>query len=392
VHNSAVIKKQKILFVITKSTWGGAGRYVYDLATRIPPADFDVAVAAAEGGLLLERLRLAGTRAIPLRWLQRNINPLKDAFTLVSLVALFLRERPAIVHLNSSKTGGLGGAAATIARLLTLSNYPRIVFTVHGWAFREPRPFWQRCLIAAGEWLASLSHDRVILISTEDHRAAGRFIPARKLALIFNGIDPPPPLPRGDARTLLGERIGEAVALDTILIGSVAELTQNKGIGVLIEAAAILAKINPAKPWRIVVVGEGEERTRLEAAIARAGLNDSIFLVGFLPDASRIASAFDIFVLPSLKEGLPYAVMEAMAAGVPVVASRVGGILDLIRDQKSGILVPAGDPEALADAIANLIAHPGTRRMLADTARQRIRSEFTIAEMMRQTIGLYTNA
>ena len=383
--------KKKILFVITKSVWGGAGRYVYDLATRIPQANFDVAVAAGGDGLLAERLRAAGIRTIPLRWLERDVNPLKEMLAFVSLILLFLRERPTVVHLNSSKVGSLGGAAAAIARLLTLSNYPRAVFTVHGWAFHEPRPFWQRWLIAAGGWLASLFHDRVILISTEDHRAAGRFIPARKLALIFNGIDPTPPLPRGDARSLLGERTGKPIALDTMLIGSIAELTRNKGINVLIGAAAMLAEENPSRQWRIMVIGEGEERERLQAAIASADLSESVSLAGFLPDAGRNASAFDIFVLPSLKEGLPYAIMEAMAAGVPVVASRVGSVLDLIRDRESGILVPAGDAHSLAKELAGLIAHPGTRRMLADTARQRIRNEFGVSEMLRQTVGLYTN-
>ena len=158
------------------------------------------------------------------------------------------------------------------------------------------------------------------------------------------------------------------------------------------EAAAIIAKTDPPVQWRMVVIGEGEEYPRLQAAITRAGLENSVSLVGFLPDAGRMASAFDIFVLPSLKEGLPYAIMEAMVAGAPVIASQVGGIPDLIRDRKSGILVPPGDPQALAGAIMELMAHPGTRRVLADTARQRIRNEFTVAEMVRQTVGLYTNA
>lgn len=384
--------RKKILFVITKSVWGGAGRYVYDLATRLPSADFDIAVAAGGDGPLFARLEAAHIRTIPLSWLQRDINPLKEFLAFISLIILFFRERPDIIHLNSSKIGGVGGIAAAVVRVATLSNHPRVLFTVHGWAFLEPRPFWQRWIIVTGSWLSSLFHDRIILVSTADYRSAERFIPARKLALVFNGIDAAPPLPRSDARTLIEERIASPLSLNTVLIGAVAELTRNKGIDTLVRAAAILSRTHEANTWRIIVLGEGEERSQLEKIISQAGLTDSFALAGFFPDADRIVSAFDIFVLPSYKEGLPYAIMEAMAAGVPVVASRVGGVPDLIRDRMNGLLVPPGDPEALAHALGELIHHPGTRRVLADVSRQRLRNEFGIAAMLRQTIGLYTNA
>ncbi|RJQ36761.1 glycosyltransferase family 1 protein [Candidatus Parcubacteria bacterium] len=386
-------RKQKILFVITKSVWGGAGRYVYDLATRLDDAGpFDIAVACGGNGPLLEKLRERGIRTIPLPWLERDIGIVRELAALGALVALFFRERPDVVHLNSSKVGGLGAVAAAIARLGRLSTRPRAIFTVHGWAFYEPRPRWQRWIIMTASWATGLLCDRVILINTADHRSAARFISHKKLALVFHGIKPLAALPRDEARRALAVRTGWPFAIDTVLIGAIAELTRTKGLDILLEAAEALKNRAGRESWRIVIIGEGEDRAKLAARIAERGLTNAVALAGFIPDAATLLSAFDIFVLPSRKEGLPYALMEAMSVGVAAVGSRVGGVPDLIEDNVSGKLVPAGDTTALAEAIGELIEHPGRRRMIGESARQRIRSAFPIDTMVHQTAALYLNA
>jgi len=140
-------KKTKILYLITKSNWGGAGRYVYDLTTSLPEDKFDVVVALGGEGLLKQRLEEKGVRVITVKSLERNVSILKEFSALFELYSLFEKERPDVVHLNSSKAGGLGAFAAR------LSGIPRIVFTAHGWAFGEKRFLLHQWLI----WMASLA-------------------------------------------------------------------------------------------------------------------------------------------------------------------------------------------------------------------------------------------
>lgn len=392
-------RKQKIVYVITKSAWGGAQRYVYDLATRLRPEDFDIAVYCGGVGPLAKKLAAEGTRAISLPRLERDIKPGRELIALFELVQLFRRERPDVIHLSSSKAGGLGTVAAFAAKLLTLNPFdklragfkPLIVFTVHGWPFREDRPAWQRILIFLSSWLSTVLTDRVIVIDAADYRAARRFIPESKLVLIPHGIAPPDFLSSAEARTVLASHIGGVAGAGTILVGTVAELTRNKGIRYLIDAAhRIKLKIQDSRfNIQVVVMGEGEERPILEREIERAGLADTIFLVGFVPDAGRYLKGLDLFVLPSVKEGLPYVVMEAMSAGLAVIATAVGGVPDLIRHGETGVLVPPKDPAALARAIADLALNPAKRRELAFAARARARERFLIEPMVERTRAVY---
>ncbi|MDP3727229.1 MAG: glycosyltransferase [bacterium] len=382
-------ERTKILYVVTKSAWGGAQRYVFDLATRLDARQFDVLVATGGTGPLVERLREGGIRTVSLPSLARDVGLWVDARALWSLLGLYRRERPAIIHLSSSKAGGIGAAAAFLYKLTTRAWGTRVVFTVHGWPFNEDRPRWQRILIFLASWFSTLFHDRVIIITTADYRAAHRFIPEEKLALIFHGIDPIDFLPRHAARAFFGEKIGTPLAPDTVLIGANAELTKNKGLNYLIQSIAQLkSKIQNAK-YKILIVGDGEDRLKLEAEITRHGLTERVFLLGFIPEVKRYLKGLDLFVLPSVKEGLPYAMLEAMAAGLPIVASRVGGTPDLIRDGESGLLVRPKDPLALAGAIGRVLADRGHWAGLGRKARERTLASFPMDAMLARTIALY---
>lgn len=383
---------KKILFVITKSSWGGAQRYVYDLATRLPSEQFIVAVACGGAGPLVEKLTHAGIRVILIPHLERDINLRKELLSLFSLLKIFIHERPDIIHLNSAKVGGLGAAAGFIYRFLFAIRYslsPRIIFTVHGWAFHETRPYWQRSLIVFFSWLGALFQDRIILINRVDYAGAQTFIPQRKLSLIFHGIGPAQFLSRNESRDFFARRISKSAGDESMLIGTTAELTKTKGLTHLLDAAAILKTRLPQVLFRILVVGDGEEHGELEAKIQKLKLDNTVFLLGYIPEASRYLKGFDIFLLPSVKEGLPYALMEAMAAGLPTVATRVGGIPDLIQNQKNGIIVPPEDPLAIATALQTLLEDPRRRNVLGQAASQTIRENFPLDAMITKTITLY---
>lgn len=395
--------RKKILYVITKSSWGGAQRYVYDLATRLDPGRFDIAVACGGNGPLVEKLERAGVRAISLPALGRRIRPGRELAALWQLFRLFGRERPGVVHLSSSKAGGLGAVAAFVCKILFPIRHPlspRIIFTAHGWPFREERPRWQRSLIFVFSWLTSVLADHLIVIDDADYRDARRFVPESKLALIPHGLPAMPFLPAAEARALIAEKIGMPPMTRAPLIGTVAELTANKGLQHLIAAIRRVkfqsknseSQANPhdrISKFQTVIMGEGELRRTLETNIRASGLAGTVHLAGFMPEAAPCLRGLDVFVLPSLKEGLPYALMEAMAAGLPVVASAVGGIPDLIRPGETGLLVPPADPTALARAISDLIRSPAERERLGRAARERILEQFRIGEMIEKTVAVY---
>ena len=384
-------QRQKILYFVTKSAWGGAQKYIYDLATRLRPDQFDIAVACGGGEALVKRLEERHVRVISIASLERDINLAKELFTLFSFIKIIYREKPDIVHLNSSKVGGLGAVAAKIVSWV-MGYGLWVVFTVHGWPFKEDRPRWQKLAVYFLSWLSSLFQNKIILIDRADLATARWFIPETKLHLIAHGIAPIDFRPRESARAFFMQAIGRKEDHDLVLIGTIAELTKNKGLKYLIGAAAQVKSELQNPNFKIVIIGEGESRIELQREIQRLKLSDTVFLLGFVPNAARYLKGLDIFVLPSLKEGLPYSIMEAMAAGLPVVATNVGGIPDLIIDGKSGLIVPPKDPAAIAKAILPLLQDPRERQSLSQEARRRIATSFNIEAMVAKTIAVYKNS
>jgi glycosyltransferase involved in cell wall biosynthesis len=305
-------RKRKVLFVITKSNWGGAQRYVYDLATSLPKDRFEAIVAAPEGGRLLEALRAGGIRTIPLAFAQKQsfLFTLLTFGSLFSLIALLRRERPDVIHLNSAKAGGLGALAGRLAGI------PRIIFTVHGWSFLEDRDRAVKALIYFFSWLTAILSHTIITISKYDLAIAKRMLFAgSKAVCIYNGIGP--------MEFASGELIRKAFPAGVRIIGTVGELTANKNQIALIEEARV------KEDTYVAIVGEGEERGHLESKIRDYGLTDRVKLFGFKP-AAEVMRGFDLFALPSLKEGLPYVLLEARAANLPIEANQVGGVPEIL--------------------------------------------------------------
>ncbi len=302
------MNKRKVLLVITKSNWGGAQRYVFDLATHLPQ-EYEVSVAYGQPGLLAQRLEEAGVAVHPIRSLQRDVSLWADIKSFFELYWLFIQEAPDVVHLNSSKAGGVGALAAWCAGI------KRVVFTAHGWPFWEPRGRLARALIWGASWATALLADKIICISEFDAKVA-RAMPfvKHKVVRVYNGIGP--------IALASGEAIRSAFPQGARIVGTIGELNKNKNHIALIEETK-------SKPRYVAIVGEGELRPMLEAKIKEYGLEDRVKLFGFMP-ASEVLRGFDVFALPSLKEGLPYVLLEAKQAGLPIEASRVGGIPEIV--------------------------------------------------------------
>lgn len=303
------MSKRKVLFVITKSNWGGAQRYVFDLATHLPQ-EYATSVAYGQLGLLAQKLQEAGVAVHPIKSMQRDVSLWADIKSFFELYWLFIQEAPDVVHLNSSKAGGVGALAAWFAGI------KRVVFTAHGWPFWEPRGRVARALIWTASWLTALLADKVICISEFDAKVA-RTMPfiKHKVVRIYNGIGP---IDFGS-----GEAIRSAFPAGARIVGTIGELNKNKNHIALIE------DVHKNSGMYVAIVGEGELRAMLEAKIKEYKLEDRVKLFGFMP-AEDVLKGFDVFALPSLKEGLPYVLLEAKQAGLPIEASRVGGIPEIV--------------------------------------------------------------
>lgn len=309
--------RKKVLFVITKSNWGGAQRYVFDLATSLPKDEFEVAVvlggtgeAGASTGLLEERLREAGVRTIFLGSFTRDIYFFQEFKAFFELLRIIKQEKPSVLHLNSSKAGGLGALAGRMAGIR------RIIFTAHGFAHNEVRPFHERALIWTASWFTMLFAHQVIVLSHYELQRAPVIFSRRKLTVIHNGIDMQMHFGSGDV-------IRHAFPQGVHITGAIGELTKNKNQVSLIEEA----KNNPN--MYVAIIGEGEDRSYLTRNIEGYGLTSRVKLFGFMP-ATEVLKGFDTFALPSLKEGLPYVLLEAKAAGLPIIANRVGGVGEIL--------------------------------------------------------------
>ncbi len=369
----------KILYVITKANWGGAQKYVYDLATAAQAAGHEVAVAVGGTGPLTEHLARAGVRTIslPLRQRRSFFADLVSIGSLAPLLRAIREERPNVLHVNSAKAGGLGALAGRLARV------PRIVFTAHGWEFNAPRGALARIGIRLFSWLTVLLSHETICVSSAI-RGDMAWLPGAKakLTVIHNGIACAPLLAREDARAALSPH-----TVGRTWLGMVSELNPTKRVDDAIRAMRAVAEAHPEAI--LVVLGEGRERRALEALIRELSLRDHVFLAGFREDAPRLLAAFDLFVHASRSEALGYAILEAGCASLPVVATRVGGIPEIIPDDDHGLLVPPENPDALAAAILAYLADTPRVREAGARLHARVTTVFAKEKMLESTLRAY---
>jgi glycosyltransferase involved in cell wall biosynthesis len=365
------MRRPRVLVLITLPEVGGAQAYVAALLPALA-REFDVTVAAHGRGWLTDQAAAAAVPYVTLRHVRRPIDPLVDLRGLAELVRLMLRLRPDVVHANSSKAGILGRIAAT------LTGVPVRVFTVHGWAFRAYDPPASTLYLWADRAMRRLTTRIVCVAESElSSGVAARTCDPARTVVIPNGV----PLDRPQRRH--PARLDEPA---TIL--SVGRLRAPKDFLTLVRAAARL----PARSARVRIVGDGPDRTELEAEIDRLALDGTVELMGERADVPELLAAADVFVLPSRSEGMPMSVLEAMAAGLPVVASAVGGVPELVQDGTTGALVAPGDPDALGAALAALAGDPAARGRLGAAGRARAEARFGADAWQRAHVDLYRAA
>lgn len=371
---------------VMECTIGGTRRHIAELSTGLARLGHQVTLLASavrdptfrED---LARIAAAGVEVIEVP-MRREVAPLADAGHFLRLLGHFARRRYDVIHTHSSKAGALGRMAARIA-----APRARRVHTPHTFAFNFTAQFSERkrALFLAVERQLGRTTDRIVHVSASerDEGQALGIVPAARAVVIENGIDAAPyARARGDAvRAELGAAAGAP------LVGSVGLLNEAKGHLDLVDAAAIVRRTRPDA--RFLVAGEGALRGAIEARIRERGLEGAFTLLGQRRDVPEVIAALDVFAMPSLWEGLPYVVLEAMAAGKPVVASDVNGNRDLVADGETGLLVPPQQPDALAAAILRLLADPPLAAALAARGREQVLARFSIDSMLARYGALF---
>ena len=374
--------KTKVLYIITKSNWGGAQRYVYDMAMGISKNGYEAVVALGGNGTLKEKLGGAGIRTITIPNLERNVNIFSEWKVFFDLLKIYRIERPNVIHLNSSKIGGLGALAGRFAKI------KRIIFTVHGWAYKEDRNFISRKIIKFLSWLTIIFSHKTIAVSLDDYRTAPKLFVKKKTRMIHNGISEIKFKEKSAARNELKKYAGMSIPKGALIIGTISELHKNRGLPFMIRAVHSLIK----KGYNITffIISDGEEKIRLERFIERLGLQDKVFLTGHIDKASEFLQGFDIFTLTSVKEGLPYVLLEAGLAGLPIVATKIGGIPEIVENMKSGILVHPKNALEAERALSFLIDFKKKKEEFGNNLKEKVERDFTLEQMVADTVNLYS--
>lgn len=387
---------RKVIHVITRLDYGGSAENTMLTALGHDRAQFEPLVVAgypgswdAQGGQAAteencRRLEKAAVRWMLLPSLTREVHLLKDMQALWQLISLFRQEQPALVHTHTSKAGVLGRVAAWFARV------PVIVHTPHGHVFYGHFGPFRSWLFLQIERVLSAITDRLIALTEaerQDHldRSVGR---VDRFSVVPSGIDREK---FGRAR-VQGRQMPDWFGCppEALVVGSVGWLTDIKGHQYLIEAVAQLKEDFPA--LHLVIIGSGDRHDALLQQAESVGLRAAVHLLGHRDDIEFCLAGMDLFVLPSLNEGMGRALIEAMAAGLPVIASRVGGVPAVISHERTGLLVPPGNAGALAEALRRLLERPGWATQLGVAASRSVDSRYGSVSMVHAIEAIFAEA
>ncbi len=389
------MKRVKVIHVITRFDKGGSSENTFLTVSGLDSSRYEVLLVkglslesdmgvperkAAKDNLVSAEAK--GVRVLTIPELIRRLHVFNDAKSFFSLLRIFRRERPHIVHTHTSKAGILGRWAAFF------SGVPVIVHTPHGhvfWGyFSRPLSFFFRLL----EKATAAVTDRIIALTDQektDHAEAG-VAPDNKFSVVHSGVALEPFTDfHGDIPTLKEKHL---LPRGATVVGTIGRLAPVKGHRYLMDAMEKVVKGRP--DVYLVLTGDGDLLGELKTQAGRLGVADRVRFTGWLPDVAEILSLFDVFVFPSLNEGMGKVLVEAMAMGKPVIATRVGGIVDLVTHGKNGLLVPPADAGALAEAIESLLSNPDGSKGMGKEGR-RVAGRYDAQSMVSRIDGIYVD-
>ncbi len=359
----------KIAYVITRAdAVGGASIHVRDLAREMLARGHQTMVFLGGAGPVVEQLRAAGVPYRSLEFLARSIRPVRDLKAYLELTRALADFAPDLVSTHTAKAGWIGRAACARLRLPA-------IYTPHGWPAGDRFPPLKARVFAMAE-RAAARWTRVIVCVCEYERQlalAKRLARAEQLCVVHNGV-----------RDVALEMRATPEAAPVRII-SVARLEAPKDHATLVDALARLGGLD----WRLDLVGDGPLEASIRARCQAAGIADRVNFLGYCEEPAALLARAQVFVLSSRSEAFPRSVLEAMRAGLAVVASDVGGIGEAMDNGRNGILVPRGDAQALSEALGGLIKDADRRRRLGTAARLDFEARFRLDAMVERTAGIY---
>jgi glycosyltransferase involved in cell wall biosynthesis len=359
----------KIVYIVTRGEpIGGAQVHVRDLASALLRRGHESVVLTSGGGAYTEALRAAGVHTITLKSLRAPIHPIEDLRALHEIRGLLKSLRPNLVSTHSSKAGILGRTAAHSLGIPA-------IFTAHGWAFTPGVPSRQASIYTAIERLAAPLASRIITVSDFDRRLAltHHVVASEKLVTIHNGMPDIGPELRADP------------GRSPVRLAMVARFEPQKDHTTLLYALAGLTH----EAWSLDLIGDGPLQPKARELSQRLGLGDRVRFWGQRSDVDvRLAEA-QVALLITNWEGFPRSILEAMRAGLPVVASAVGGVPESVRDGETGFTVDRGDVPGLQERLTQLLSNAELRTRLGRSGRQRYEDHFTLDRTIERTLAVY---
>ncbi len=369
------IQKKRVLFVITQSELGGAQQFILQFIKQAEKDAYDLSVGVGSDGdgALSRALIELGIPVFVLSALKRGVDPISDVRAIGQIRKLIRQLKPDTLFLSSSKAGFIGAWAARACR-----PRPKVIYRIGGWTFNDPWSAWEKALWRTLEKISAPWKDIIVVNNAPDLAQAKALgiKPRQEIVLIHNGLDPYKInfLTKEEARAQLVLPHSQKV------IGVIANFYPAKGLEYAIEAASKIDRADVV--W--CVIGDGMGRFTLKKMIEDKGLVEKVLLVGQKEDAGRYLHAFDLFVLPSVKEGFPWAVLEAMAAKLPIIATRVGAVPEIIEDGVSGYIVEPRNSDQIAERVLTLLDNTHKAQEMGIQAHQRLLFAFNIEATIHQ--------
>ena len=381
------LRGKKILFLITQTKWGGAQKYVLELAEHFVKHN---EVHIAYGQVKDKNKRFFDTcdklniKTIAIPSLVRNIDLGKDFLAVPEVSKIYNKGLYSLVHINSSKASLVASIAAKMYSMNPLNVRLRVIYTAHGFVFNEPLSKTKKKLYKMSEKISTNFQDAIITVSETDKQSAldNKIVADFKLFTIHNGINPDSYsfLTKEEALNKLGLNSNRKY------FGTIASFYTTKGYTYLIEAIKLLKDSPLLDNHRWILMGDGPELEKIKQEAKE--IDKYVKFIGPRENGWQYLKAFNYFILPSVKEGLPYTILEAGLAKVPVIATKVGGISEILEDNKTGLVVTPANPIQLADAMKQIIKAELAEK-LSNENYNNIVKNFNLRDTIRKTEELY---